>query len=61
MHMKLLADAEVRARRGREAGIAIVVLVVVAVIKLAIGLSRNRPVSFLVMLAIAFRVVTDGR
>jgi uncharacterized protein (TIGR04222 family) len=57
VHMKLLADAGVRARRAREAGTAVVVLGVVAAIKVAIGLSRNRPVSFLVILAFAFSVV----
>jgi uncharacterized membrane protein YgcG len=56
--MKLLADAGVRARRAMEAGVALVVLVVVAGIKVAMGLARNRPVSFLVILAIAFCVVT---
>jgi len=58
LHMKLLADTDVRARRWREAGLAIVVLAVVAVIKIAVGVSRNRPVSFLVVLAIAFCAVT---
>ena len=58
LHMKLLADADVRARRALEAGLAIVVLVVVAAIKVAVGLARNRPVSFLVMLAIVFVAVT---
>ena len=43
---------------GARPAVAIVVLVVVAVIKIAMGLSRNRPVSFLVMLAIAFSAVT---
>ena len=63
--MNLLAGPEVLARRGRNVAIAIVVLVVVAAIKLAIGLSRNRPVSFLVISAIVFvaltMVVTRGR
>ena len=58
MHMKLLADADVRARRALEAGVAAVVLVVVAGIKVAVGVARNRPVSFLVILAIAFCAVT---
>ena len=58
LHMKLLADADVRARRALEAGLAIVVLVVVAAIKVAVGLVRDRPVSFLVMLAIVFVAVT---
>jgi uncharacterized protein (TIGR04222 family) len=57
-HMNLLAGPEVRMRRAMEAGIAIVVLVVVAVIKVAVGLSRNRPVSFLVLSAIVFVAVT---
>ena len=58
MHMKLLADADVRARRALEAGVAAVVLVVVAGIKVAVGLARNRPVLFLVILAFAFCAVT---
>jgi uncharacterized protein (TIGR04222 family) len=49
--MNLLADPEVFARRGRYVGTAGVVLVVVAGIKVAVGLSRNRPVLFLVILA----------
>jgi uncharacterized protein (TIGR04222 family) len=57
-HMNLLAGPEVRMRRAQEAGIALVVLVVVAGIKVAVGLSRNRPVSFLVVFAIAFVAVT---
>ena len=63
--MNLLAGPEVLARRGRNVAIAIVVLVIVAAIKLAIGLSRNRPVAFLVISAIVFValtiVVTRGR
>lgn len=64
-HLRLLADPETRQRRLREAGLAIVVLVVVAAIKVAIGLARNRPVSFLVLSAFAFAtvalLVTRGR
>ena len=56
--MHLLAGPEELARRGRNIGIAVVVLVVVAGIKVAIGLSRNRPVSFLVISAIVFVVLT---
>ena len=63
--MNLLAGPEVLARRGRHVATAIVVLVVVAAIKFAIGLSRNRPVSFLVISASVFvgltMVVTRGR
>ena len=57
MHMKLLADDDVRARRARDVATAVVVLGVVAAIKVAIGVSRNRPVLFLVILAFAFSVV----
>ena len=63
--MNLLAGPEVLAAPGTRRRTAIVVLVVVAAIKLAIGLSRNRPVSFLVIFAIVFvgltMVVTRGR
>jgi uncharacterized protein (TIGR04222 family) len=63
--MNLLPGPEALARRGRNVAFAVVVLVVVATIKLAIGLSRNRPVSFLVISAIVFVgltiVVTRGR
>ena len=63
--MNLLAGPEVRGAPGANVAIAIVVLVVVAAIKLAIGLSRNRPVSFLVISAVVFvvltMVVTRGR
>jgi uncharacterized protein (TIGR04222 family) len=61
----LLANTETYTRRFREAGLAIVVLAVVAGIKIAIGLARNRPVSFLVVFAVVFFVVaavmTRGR
>lgn len=64
-HMRLLAGPETLQRRRREAGVAIVVLVMVAAIKVAIGVSRNRPVSFLVISAIVFSglalAVTRGR
>jgi uncharacterized protein (TIGR04222 family) len=56
--MNLLAGPDVKARRARDAGLAIVVLVAVAVVKVAVGLSRNRPVSFLVLSAIVFVVLT---
>jgi len=58
LHMQLLAGSEQRQRRGLHAGIAIVVLVTVAAIKVAIGLSRHRPVSFLVISAMVFSVLT---
>jgi uncharacterized protein (TIGR04222 family) len=58
LQMRLLADTATRLRRLREAGLAIVVLVLVAGIKVAVGLARNRPVSFLVLLAIAFSALT---
>ena len=45
-------------RRAQEAGIAVGVLVVVAGIKVAVGLSRNRPVSFLVISTLVFVVLT---
>jgi uncharacterized protein (TIGR04222 family) len=65
LHLRLLAGPETYQRRLLRAGIAIVVLVVVAGTKVAIGLSRNRPVSFLVLSAIGFSVVavvvTRGR
>jgi uncharacterized protein (TIGR04222 family) len=64
-HLRLLADAHVYRRRLREAGFAVIVLVIVAGIKVAIGLARQRPVSFLVLSAIGFTalavVVTRGR
>jgi uncharacterized protein (TIGR04222 family) len=58
LRMRLLADSDTRSRRGRDAGLAIVVLVFVAGIKIAVGLARNRPVSFLVVLAIGFSLLT---
>ena len=64
-HLGLLATPEAYARRVRDAGLAIVVMAVVAGIKIAIGLARNRPVSFLVVFAIGFfavaAVMTRGR
>jgi uncharacterized protein (TIGR04222 family) len=64
-HMRLLAGPETQQRRLREAGVAIIVLLVVAGIKVAIGISRNRPVSFLVISALVFSglalVPTRGR
>ena len=63
--MNLLAGPEVLSRRGLNVAIAIVVLVLVAAAKVVVGLSRNRPVSFLVISAIVFVgltiVVTRGR
>jgi uncharacterized protein (TIGR04222 family) len=63
--LRLLADAETYQRRLREAGVAVFVLIVVAAIKVAIGISRYRPVSFLVIAAIVFSalalVLTRGR
>ena len=56
--MNLLAGPEVLARRGRLVGQGAIVLVVVAGIKIAVGLSRNRPVSFLVVSAVVFVVLT---
>lgn len=56
--MNLLAGPEVLARRTLNVGIAVVVLVAVAAIKVVVGLSRNRPVSFLVISAIVFVVLT---
>lgn len=58
LHLRLLADGRTYRRRLREAGIAAVVLVVVAGIKVAIGLARQRPVSFLVLSAIGFTALT---
>ena len=56
--MRLLADSETRMRRFQEAGLAIVLLFVVAGVKVAIGVARNRPVSFLVLFAIGFSALT---
>ena len=56
--MRLLADSETRMRRVQEAGLAIVLLCVVAAVKVAIGVARNRPVSFLVLFAFGFSVLT---
>jgi hypothetical protein len=58
VRLGLLAESDTRARRVRDAGIAIAILFVVAAIKIAIGVARNRPVSFLVMSLIGFSVVT---
>jgi uncharacterized protein (TIGR04222 family) len=54
----LLATPEARNRRARDAGLAMIILAVVAGIKVAIGLARNRPVLFLVIFAIGFVVLT---
>jgi len=65
VQMRLLAEPGTRLRRNREAGIAVVILVAVAAIKVAIGLVRDRPVSFLVSSALLFAgltfLVTRGR
>ena len=45
-------------RRVQEAGLAIVLLCVVAAVKVAIGVARNRPVSFLVLFAFGFSALT---
>jgi uncharacterized protein (TIGR04222 family) len=58
LRMRLLADSETRLRRSRDAGLAIVVLFVVAAVKVAIGVARNRPVSFLVLFAFGFSALT---
>jgi len=58
LRMRLLADSETRMRRVQEAGLAIVLLCVVAAVKVAIGVARNRPVSFLVLFAIGFSALT---
>jgi uncharacterized protein (TIGR04222 family) len=65
LQMRLLAGPDTRLRRTFEAGLAMIVLVVIAGIKVAIGVARNRPVSFLVLLTIGFValtfVITRGR
>ena len=58
LRMRLLADSETRMRRFQEAGLAIVLLVIVAGVKVAIGVARNRPVSFLVLFAFGFSALT---
>jgi uncharacterized protein (TIGR04222 family) len=58
LHLRLLAGPETYRRRLLAAAMAIATLLVVAGIKVAIGLSRNRPVSFLVLSAIGFSVLT---
>jgi uncharacterized protein (TIGR04222 family) len=57
LQMELIAGPDVHARRLRDATAAALVLLLVAGIKVAIGVSRNRPVSLLVVSAIAFTVV----
>ena len=52
----LIAGCDVRARRWKLVGGAIAALVVVAAIKVIIGLSRHRPVSFLIASAALFSV-----
>jgi uncharacterized protein (TIGR04222 family) len=54
----LIAGPKVLMRRQTRVGLAIVALLVVAGIKVAVGLSRNRPVLFLVLLAIGFTAAT---
>jgi uncharacterized protein (TIGR04222 family) len=65
LQLGLLAGPEVRARRWRQVGMALGVLVVIASIKIVIGLARNRPVGFLVVSVAVFSllaiVVTRGR
>jgi uncharacterized protein (TIGR04222 family) len=58
LHMRLLAGPDTHMRRLRDAGVVIVILAVMAGIKVSIGLSRNRPVAFLVLSAIGFGAVT---
>ncbi len=58
VQLRLLADSETRMRRFQDAGLAIVLLLVVAAVKVAIGVARNRPVSFLVLFAIGFSALT---
>jgi len=58
LRMRLLADSETRLRRLQEAGLAIVLLFIVAAVKVAIGVARNRPVSFLVLFAFGFSALT---
>ena len=58
LRLRLLADSETRMRRFQEAGLAIVLLLVVAGVKVAIGVARNRAVSFLVLFAIGFSALT---
>jgi uncharacterized protein (TIGR04222 family) len=58
VHMRLLAEADTRWRRLLQAGLAIVFLMSVAGVKVAIGVARNRPVSFLVLFAFGFSAVT---
>ena len=61
----LLADQNVRAHRSQRAAFAVVALVAVAALKVAIGMARNRPVSFLIVSAASFSAVallmTKGR
>ena len=54
----LIASPELMIRRQMRVAVAIAVLLAVAGIKVAIGVSRNRPVSFLVLLAIVFSLAT---
>ncbi len=65
LRLGLLATPETRNRRLRDLGLAMVVLAVVAGIKVAIGVARNRPVVLLVIFAIGFFVLagfmTGGR
>jgi uncharacterized protein (TIGR04222 family) len=65
LRLGLLATPETRTRRLRDLGLAMVVLAVVAGIKVAIGVARDRPVVLLVISAIGFVVLagfmTGGR
>ena len=57
VRLGLFAGHEVLARRYRHVAAAIIVLAAVAVIKIGVGLARNRPVSFLVASAVLFSVL----
>jgi|RhiMethySRZTD1v2_1073278.scaffolds.fasta_scaffold00049_12 uncharacterized protein (TIGR04222 family) len=58
MRLGLIVTPEVMSRRQTRVVVAVAVLLTVAAIKVAVGLSRNRPVSFLVLSAIVFSVAT---
>jgi uncharacterized membrane protein YgcG len=58
IRLGLIASPELRIRRQMRVAVAIAVLLAVAGIKVAIGVSRNRPVSFLVLSAIVFSLAT---
>jgi uncharacterized protein (TIGR04222 family) len=65
LRLNMLATPETRQRRFRDVSVAIAVMVVVAGVKVAIGLARNRPVVLLVIFALGFAVLslflTGGR